>query len=293
MQDNYTFPLYRPPAEANSIIIQVTNGCSYNNCTFCSMYVDKQYSVNNLDSIYSQIDNYSIQNPDATKIFLSDGDVLGIKTSVLIDILKYIQKAFPKLRRISTYGSTQNVLNKTNEELEHLKENKLNLVYYGIESGSDTILEKINKGVSSQEIIDTINKLTNSNIKVSATIILGLGGIAYSREHILHSARIINNTQITYLSTLQLGLDDSIKDRFFKSFRDYFASTDYDIINEQREFIEQINPINNIIFRSNHASNAIHLSGTLPKDKQKLVEQLDVSKIMGEEIIIPMKYRGF
>ena len=293
MQEHYSYPLYRPPAEANSIIVQVTNGCSYNKCTFCSMYVDKQYSINNLDIIYQQIDSFSSQYPDTTRVFLADGDVLGIDTTILIDILEYLQNSFKKLRRVSTYASTQNIQNKSNEELQLLKNHKLTLVYYGIETGSDTILTKINKGVKSKGIISTLNKISNADIKISATVILGLGGIAYSKEHILQTANIINNTQINYLSTLQLGLDDSIKDRFFKNFKDYVASTDYDIINEQRDFIQLINPTNKIIFRSNHASNAIHLSGTLPKDKLKLIEQLDVAKIMGEEIIIPMKYRGF
>ncbi len=293
MQEHYTYPLYRPPAEADNIIIQVTNGCSYNQCTFCSMYTDKKYSINSLDDVYSQIDDFAIDFPDTTKVFLADGDVLGINTNILIDILIYLKNKFPKLRRVSAYGSTQNVLAKSSDELKLLKDHKLSLIYYGIESGSETILEKINKGVDQTQIIETISRLRLANIKVSATVILGLGGIAYSREHILQTAYIINNTQVNYLSTLQLGLDDSIKEIFFKNFRDYFASTDYDIINEQREFIEAIKPSSNIIFRSNHASNAIHLSGTLPKDKNKLIDQLDVAKIMGDEIIIPMKYRGF
>lgn len=293
MQEHYTYPLYRPPAEADNIIIQVTNGCSYNQCTFCSMYTNKKYSINRLDDIYAQIDNFAIDFPNTTKVFLADGDVLGIDTNILIDILIYLTNKFPKLRRVSAYGSTQNVLAKSSDELKLLKEHKLSLIYYGIESGSDTILAKINKGVDQDQIIETINRLRLANIKVSATVILGLGGIAYSREHIMQTAYIINNTQVNYLSTLQLGLDDSIKEIFFKNFRDYFASTDYDIINEQREFIEAIKPSSNIIFRSNHASNAIHLSGTLPKDKNKLIDQLDVAKIMGDEIIIPMKYRGF
>jgi len=293
MQEHYTYPLYRPPAEADNIIIQVTNGCSYNQCTFCSMYTNKKYSINRLDDIYAQIDNFAIDFPNTTKVFLADGDVLGIDTNILIDILIYLTNKFPKLRRVSAYGSTQNVLAKSSDELKLLKEHRLSLIYYGIESGSDTILTKINKGVDQAQIIETINRLRLANIKVSATVILGLGGIAYSREHIMQTAYIINNTQVNYLSTLQLGLDDSIKEIFFKNFRDYFASTDYDIINEQREFIEAIKPSSNIIFRSNHASNAIHLSGTLPKDKNKLIDQLDVAKIMGDEIIIPMKYRGF
>jgi len=293
MQDNYTFPLFRPPAEADNIIIQVTNGCSYNQCTFCSMYTEKQYSINNLNDIYSQIDAFALKFPNTTKVFLADGDALNINTDTLVDILKYLNNSFPKLRRVSAYGSTQNVLSKSLEELNLLKKHKLSLIYYGIETGSNTILQKINKGVTQEQIIKTISKLRSANIKVSATVILGIGGIAYSREHILQTAHIINHTQVNYLSTLQLGLDDSIKDNFFKNFRDYFASTDYDIINEQREFIESINPTSNIIFRSNHASNAIHLAGTLPKDKHKLIDQLDIAKIMGDEIITPMKYRGF
>lgn len=291
--EQYTFPLYRPPAEANSVIIQVTDGCSYNQCSFCSMYKTKKFKLHTLEDIYTQIDSFSLQDPDATKVFLADGDVLGIETDTLIDILQYIQNKFPKLRRISTYGSTQNILEKSDQELLKLQENKLTLIYYGIETGSDTLLKKINKGVTSQEIIDTLNKVTNLGFKVSATIILGLGGIAYSREHILQSAHVINNTQVTYLSTLQLGLDDSIKENFFKNFRDYFASSDYDMLEEQRLFIENINPTNQIIFRSNHASNAIHLKGTLPKDKAKLIEQLNMANILGEEVVIPMKYRGF
>lgn len=293
MEQLYSFPLYRPPAEANSVIIQVTDGCSYNQCSFCSMYKTKKYKVHTLEHIFKQIDNFAQSDPEATKIFLADGDVLGVETNTLIEILQYIQKSFPKLRRVSSYGSTQNVLEKTEEELKQLKKNKLTLIYYGIETGSDTLLEKINKGVSSQEIIDTINKLTNIDFKVSATVILGLGGIAYSREHIIQSANVVNNTHITYLSTLQLGLDEDIKEKFFKNFKDYFASNDYDMLEEQRLFIENINPSNNVIFRSNHASNALHLAGTLPKDKAKLLEQLNMANVLGEEVIIPAKYRGF
>jgi radical SAM superfamily enzyme YgiQ (UPF0313 family) len=257
------------------------------------MYRSKDYTINSDQNIYDQIDSLSQEYPDATKVFLADGDVFGINTDRLIKILEYIKKSFSKLRRISAYGSTQNIQNKSLDELKLLQENRLNLIYYGIESGSDTILQKIKKGVNSDEIIQTLNKLSDANIKISATVILGLGGIAYSREHILHTANIINQTKINYLSTLQLMLDDDIKEVFFQNFRDYFASSDYDIINEQRDFIEQLNPNNNIIFRSNHASNAIHLEGIIPKDKNKLIDQLDISKIMSNEIVIPMKYRGF
>ena len=289
----YFDPLYRPPAEASSIILQATYGCSYNECTFCSMYSSKGFHTRSLDELKKEIDILSQSSPDATKVFLADGDALVLDTSFLLELLKYLDKSFKRLRRISLYATTQNIQNKSIEELEQLKEHKLSLFYIGIESGNDTILSKINKGVSSSEIIEALNKVSNVNIKISATIILGIGGVIYSSIHAKASANIVNKTTINYLSTLQLGLDDMIKDKFLSAMLEYIELNDYDILQEQRTFIDNIEPSNKIIFRSNHASNALHLKGTLPKDKNRLIKELDIANILKDEVIIPMKYRGF
>ncbi len=289
----YLDPLYRPPAEALSVILQVTYGCSYNECTFCSMYTTKGFKQRNLDDLFIEIDFLSKQNPLATKVFLADGDALVLQTSVLLKILIYLQKKFISLRRVSLYATTQNIQNKSQEDLLMLKQNKLSLMYIGIESGHDTILKKIKKGVNSQEIIAALNKLSDADIKISATIILGIGGIAYTSVHAKHTANIVNNSKINYLSTLQLGLDDTIKQRFYNSFDDFIAQNDYEILNEQKMFLENIEAKNKIIFRSNHASNSLHLKGILPRDKDKLIAQLNMSNILKDEIIIPNKYRGF
>ena len=290
---NYSYPLFRPPAEAENLILQVTLGCSHNNCSFCSMYRSKKYQVRELADIFSDIDTLAEHYPDAIKLFLADGDALSLDFSYLLEILHYIKKAFPKIRRISTYASTQNILAKTVNELKELKENNLNLFYYGIETGDDILLKKITKGVKSQQIIDSLEMASEANIKVSATVILGLGGKEYSKQHILHTANMINQTSITYLSTLQLGLEEDVKEKFYSHFDSFTHLDDEEILQEQQELLTYLNPQNKVIFRSNHASNALHLSGTLPKDKQRLLAQIEEALLLGEDAFIPKVFRGF
>ena len=293
MLNFYDYPLYRPPAEANNIIIQATYGCSYNNCSFCSMYVDKKFKVREIEDVYKEIDILASSFPNATKVFLADGDALALDNSYLVKLLKYLSSAFLRLRRVSLYASTQNILKKTHQELELLYQNNLKLIYFGIESGNNTILNKITKGVTQKQMIDSLNKVSKVKIKISATVILGIGGSVYSKEHINDTAFLVNNTTINYLSTLQLGLDDSIKDKFYKNFNDFKVMDDGEIMMEQKSFIELLNPTNKVIFRSNHASNAFHLSGTLPKDKQKILNDINYALGIGEDAFVPKDYRSF
>ena len=289
----YDYPLFRPPAEANNVILQVTHGCSYNNCSFCSMYKTKSYEARTLEDIFSDIDALSLIYPDANKVFLADGDALALESDYLVKILNYLQEKFVKLGRVSTYASAQNILKKSHEELVKLKELKLNLLYYGIETGSEVVLKKITKGVTAKEIIDSLNTASDAGMKISATVILGMGGELYSDLHIKESANIINATNVTYLSTLQLGLEEDAKENFYKHFSDFKALDDDAILDEQKRFIELLEPKNRVIFRSNHASNALHLAGTLPKDKEKLLRELDYAISIGEEAYVPNAFRGF
>ncbi len=289
---HYNYPLFRPPAEANNIIIQVTLGCSYNNCSFCSMYKTKKYQERSLEDIYKDIDTLSLAYPLAHKIFLADGDALALKTDTLLLILKYLQESFPKLRRVSSYASAQNLLEKSKEDLELLSEHKLNLIYYGIETGNEIVLKKITKGVSKTDIIKSLKKVP-SGMKISATVILGIGGKKYSREHITDTADIINNISVNYLSTLQLGLEEDAKDNFYKHFDDFTPLNDDQILEEQKRFLELLKPKNRIIFRSNHASNALHLAGTLPKDSSRLIKELADAISIGVSAFVPKASRGF
>ena len=289
----YSYPLFRPPSEANNIIIQVTLGCSYNNCSFCSMYKTKSYQVRTLEDIHKDIESLALSYPNATKVFLADGDALSLKSEQLLTILKQLQKSFVKLRRVSLYASAQNILNKSKKELETLVENKLNLIYYGVETGSDIVLKKITKGVSQSEIINSLNLAHEAGMKISATVILGIGGDKYSDLHIKESAKVINNTKVNYLSTLQLGLEDDAKENFYKHFSDFNMLNDYDLLHEQKNFLKLLNPSNKIIFRSNHSSNALHLAGTLPKNKNRLIQELEQALNIGKTAFVPSTFRGF
>lgn len=290
---NYDFPLYRPPAEANNIIVQVTYGCSHNSCTFCSMYKSKRYEVRPLEELYLEIDNLALHYPNATKVFFADGDALSLETEHLISLLNYVHQTFVKLRRVSLYATAQNLLEKTDDELKRLRESGLTLIYFGIETGNESLLKKINKGVDADELIESLNKASRAKIKVSATVILGLGGKAYSTEHSRDTARIINETEVTYLSTLQLGLEADVKAHFLKQFDSFEMLSDEALLEEQGAFLEQLLPKNRVIFRSNHASNALHLAGTFPKDKQRLLHEIKEALQIGTSAFVPSVLRGF
>ncbi len=256
------------------------------------MYKTKKYKQRELSDIFKDIDIFALNYPDTIRVFLADGDALALPTSTLLEILHYLQNSFSKLRRVSSYASAQNLLAKTTDELIQLQKNKLTLLYYGIESGSNTVLKKITKGVTHNEMVASLNKLPKG-MKVSATLILGMGGLTYTKEHIQKSATLVNEISLNYLSTLQLGLEDDVKENFYKHFDDFITLSDEQILTEQKRFLELLKPANKVIFRSNHASNALHLEGTLPKDTHKLISEIDTALRMGSDAFVPSFMRGF
>ena len=218
----------------------------------------------------STISNY----PDANKVFLGDGDALALPTDHFLKLIEMLRSYFPRLSRVSLYATAQNLLEKSPDELKSLMAGGLGLAYFGIESGHDDLLEKIDKGVNSAQMIEALHRAHEVGIKISTTVILGLEGAEYSDPHITETARLINLAPITYLSTLQLGLEEGAAERFFRGFETFTPLNDLQILEEQRQLISMIDPLQRIIFRSNHASNALHLSGTLPKDTPRLSMRL-------------------
>jgi len=291
---NYSYPLYRPPSEADNVILQATYGCSYNNCSFCSMYKSKNYEVRDINELFKEIDLLAASYPQARKVFLADGDALALDTDYLLELLAYLQKAFVKLSRVSVYATAQNLLEKSDTELEKLRENKLTLIYFGIETGNEELLKKIHKGVNSEQLITALNKASKAKMKISATVILGLGGQVFTTEHMRDTAKIINATTVNYLSTLQLGLAEDVKEKFLKAFHDEFLMlNDSELLDEQLRFLSLLKPSNRVIFRSNHASNALHLAGTLPKDGERLLNEVQRALDIGEDALVPSFFRGF
>lgn len=288
----YDMPLFRPPSEGENLIIQATLGCSFNQCSFCAMYRSKHYVERPLATVCADIRQATAEWPDAQRVFLADGDALALPTEHLLVILRELAAALPRLTRVSCYATPGNLQRKSTEELAMLREHKLSLLYFGIESGSDLILRKITKGATQRRMHEVLHKAHASGMKVSATVILGLGGIQHRDEHIDGTIALLNSAPVTYLSTLQLVLHESIAEEFQRKYGEPFEMPDdLALLQEQERLISGLNPLQPVIFRSNHASNALALAGNLPKDKEKLLQQLREA-MAGHRPLRPVYMRG-
>ncbi|MFY9992068.1 MAG: radical SAM protein, partial [Rhodoplanes sp.] len=189
---HYDEPLYRPPSEGHNLIIQATIGCSFNHCTFCSMYKTKTFRERPLPDVFADIETSARLWPDASRIFLADGDALVLPTDTLIAILDKLAATFPALERVSCYATPINLTHKSVVELRDLRAKKLSLVYVGIESGAAVILNRIRKGATPATIATAIDRAHEAGIAVSATVVLGIGGRRLWREHIDGTAAVVN-----------------------------------------------------------------------------------------------------
>ena len=268
----YDYPLYRPPSEANSVIFQVTLGCSFNKCSFCNMYRTKEYSERPWEEIKSEIDIVSKSLPQTERIFLADGDAINLHTEKLIQILDYIKEKFPNLQRISCYAMPKNLLQKSPEELTQLNNRGLDMLYIGIETGNDILLKKITKGATSKSIIDACDRAKRSGFIISCMIILGIGGKKYSVDHMKETARVVSAVSPNFLAALTLIIEDGVYDEFMKKFDEPFETLDDSLIlNELEMLLNDINPVSPMVFRANHASNVYSIGGNLPEDKEKMI----------------------
>ncbi|MFO1422518.1 MAG: radical SAM protein [Candidatus Competibacteraceae bacterium] len=290
---DYDMPLWRPPSEANSFILQATLGCSFNRCSFCSMYRVKEFAVRPLEQVRVEIQTMARAYPGVRRVFLADGDALAAPTEHISAILKALSAAFPQLERVSSYALPANLLKKSVEELTQLRDNGLTLLYYGIETGSADLLKRITKGATPEAMATGLGKAKEAGFTISATVILGLGGQAYWREHIDATAELVNQVELDYLSTLQLMIDPSIHEEFHRKFREPFREQDdRALLAEQVRLIERLDPPAPLVFRSNHASNALALAGILPQDREALLAQLQRA-LAGAVRLRPEWLRGY
>ena len=293
MMLNYDTPLYRPPSEAKSLIFQVTLGCSFNECSFCDMYRSKEYSERSWEEVKGEIDMMSKMLPDTTKIFLADGDALNLDTEYMIQIVKYVYEKFPNLERVSCYAMPMNLLKKTPEELDAMKKAGLNMLYLGIETGSDILLKKVTKGATAKTIIKSCKKAKDAGFTLSCMVILGIGGSKYSSENARETAKVISEVKPDYVGALTLYLENGIKDEFLTKFDEEFIKiSDSEAINELEELITEINVDGNVVFRANHGSNAYNIAGTFPEDKQAMLDKITWMK-EHPEVVRPQGLRGF
>ena len=291
----YDNPLYRPPSEGRNMIIQATIGCSFNHCTFCSMYKTKAFRARPLADVFADIDAAARLWPDASRVFLADGDALVLPTDDLVAILDQLRATFPRLERVSLYATPINLTRKPVKELRRLRDKGMALAYVGIESGSAAILNRIRKGASPATIVAALERAHAAGIAISATVILGLGGRNRWHEHIDGTIDVINRAPLGYLSTLQLRLeDDEVNDfvgRFEREGVPFVWQDDEGVLGELERLLSWLDPVSPVVFRSNHASNCLPLAGTLPNDRDQLLALIALAR-HGASMMRPAFLRG-
>ncbi|MER3407467.1 MAG: radical SAM protein [Nitrososphaera sp.] len=273
MELAYDYPLYRPPSEANSMIFQVTLGCSFNKCSFCDMYRTKEYAERQWEEVKAEIDMMSKFYPDTQRVFLADGDALNLSKDQLVQVLQYLYQKFPRLERVSCYAMPKNLL--------------------GIESGNDTVLRKVTKGATGKSIVQACSRAKKRGYVLSCMIILGLGGRKYTEEHIADTAKVLSEVAPDYVGALTLHLDPSRHDEFMTKYAEPFEFLDdMEVLDELERLIQNFDPKTPVVFRANHASNVYSVKGTLPDDRDRMLALIkDLKK--HPEMLKPKFLRGF
>ena len=270
----YEGSLYRPPSEAYSYILQVTIGCSHNRCTFCNMYMDKQFRVRPLDDVLEDLVMARRAYRRVDRIFLADGDALIVKTSDLRAILGTIRNLFPECERVTSYASARDLLLKTHEELEELHTLGLDMIYLGLESGSEKVLKAINKGVTVEETVEGALKAKAAGIRLSVTEITGLAGQDGMEEHAVLSAKALSRMNPEYIGLMTLTLRRGTKMTSDWEAGRFKRLTPRQYLEEQRILIANLDSEGSVL-RSNHISNYVQLRGTMNRDKARMLADLD------------------
>lgn len=271
----YVEPVFRPPSEAQSLILPVTDGCSWNRCTFCEMYTapQKQFRPRDEAEVLESIRRSGEQfGGEVRRVFLADGDALVLSTRRLLTILQAIGEHLPSVRRVSTYCLPRNLRQKSVAELRELAAAGLSIAYVGAESGDDDVLERVAKGETFASTCDALDKLGQAGITRSVMILNGLGGPEFSQSHAEHSADLLNATQPEYAATLVVSFPQG-EARFRQGFPGWRELTQAELFGEMARFVERLE-LKRTVFRSDHASNWLVLKGTLGADKERLLQQI-------------------
>ena len=269
----YIEPVYRPPSEANSLILPVTNGCSWNNCRFCEMYTQpqKKFRARDEAEVLDEIRRCG-ERLIVQRVFLADGDALVLPTHRLLTILRHLREHMPEVERVASYCLPRNLRKKSVDELTELADAGLKLVYVGAESGDDEVLVRVNKGETYESTRSALVKLQQAGITRSVMILNGLGVEALSKQHAQNSARLMNQTQPEYLSTLVVSFPDG-DGRFREGFTDFEPLDQQSLLAELEMLLESLE-LKNTVFRSDHASNYLALKGVLGQDKAGLLAHI-------------------
>ncbi|MEZ9593864.1 radical SAM protein [Shewanella sp. 10N.261.52.F9] len=289
---NYIEPVFRPPSEWKSLILQVTNGCSWNQCSFCDMYTEpqKRFRAQKADKIEQDLMAVANSKAYISRVFLADGDAMTLPFARLEAICLLIKQYLPNVTRISSYCLPRNINNKTPQQLQRLRELGLSLLYIGCESGDDEVLARIKKGETYASSLAALQKIKAAGIKASVMILNGLGGVELSKQHAENSAKLMNAAQPEYLSTLVVTLPLGTE-RMDAAFDGYFQLPNQaQLFTEMHTLLTHLE-LDKTVFRSDHASNYLVLKGILGRDKATLVAQVEAAMHTPERIDLRQEWQ--
>jgi len=286
----YEGPVYRPPSEAASYLLHVTYGCSHNLCGFCAMYRHKRFRVRPLDEVLEDVTAAARALPATDRVFLLDGDALTLAPDRLLPVLEALRRAFPRLRRVGAYSNASSVASKDDADLARLRDAGLGILYFGLESGDDETLRRIEKGATAGEIVDAVRRAQGAGIKASVMGLLGIAGRERWREHADATARAASAMSPRFLSFLTATPVEGTP------FHDEVAAGRV-TLPAPSQTIEELKAIlsglscEGTVFRSNHASNYLPLAGRLPQDRERLLREVDLA-LAGATGLEPEWLRG-
>jgi radical SAM superfamily enzyme YgiQ (UPF0313 family) len=286
----YEGMIFRPPSEAESLILQVTVGCSYNRCTFCSAYQGKRFRIKSFEEIKEDIDEMS--RYPIERVFLADGDALIIPQKNLLRIVSYLREKIKGLERIGIYANAKDILRKDVGELKALKDLGVGILYLGLESGDPEILERIKKNATVDELIRAGRRVKESGILLSVTVILGLGGVERSRVHAVETGKVLSEMDPDYVGALSLmivrgtPIEKEIETGKLK------LPTAFGLIQELEVMITNCH-FSHCFFASNHASNYLPLRIQMPEQKEEALERIrEVLRRKDPELLRPEYLRA-
>jgi radical SAM superfamily enzyme YgiQ (UPF0313 family) len=286
----YDAPLFRPPSEADSLLLQVTLGCSHNECTFCSMYRTKTFRARPVAEVRAEIaEARRLLGPDVRKAFLADGDAMCLSTARLVAILDALGEAFPRLRRVGIYANARDLLRKTDAELSELRRRKLAIVYLGLESGDDATLAEVRKGATAEQMVDAVRRANAAGFATSVMVLVGLAGRRRSLEHARRSAEALNRMEPSYTALLTYTPvpGSPLFERIERG--ELELPGPRESLVEIRELVQGLSCAT--YFTCNHASNYLPLTARLPAARGELLAVLDAA-IAGRVPLRPELLRG-
>lgn len=272
----YTGPIFRPPPEANTLLLQVTVGCTHNKCSFCTMYQDTRFAIEDIEQIEEDLQEAKRTYGTLTRIFLVNGDAFALRAGKLKTIAEKIIEYFPEMETITMYASIRNIKSKTDEELRELQDLRINDLWIGLESGSDEVIQHMNKGFTLQQAYKQLDRLNTIGIRHNSIFMLGAAGRGKGIQNAIDTATLINRAKPCLVGVTTLGFFDGSKLSEEVAENIFIPATELEILEEEKKLIELIE-VDNIPFYGSHPINAAYVAGMLPHDKEDMIATINDS----------------